>query len=190
MVKIIMMNFSESMASLLGYMPTSLHNTTLYEIVADNDKVIYTIVCVNQIIVIIILLLLSIIIKIIIMYMIIFIFLRFPFTTPSTWVEVLTLMETSRFKIIIILSIICFSHYSTHDQLWFTQFPVDLIFKILHSISPFQISNKIDDYNTVIISNYILTVCQNFCFFPAEDFDPYSEKQRGAAQGEEKKTII
>ena len=30
---------SESMASLLGYMPTSLHNTTLYEIVADNDKV-------------------------------------------------------------------------------------------------------------------------------------------------------
>ena len=31
---------SESMASLLGYMPTSLHNTTLYEIVADNDKVI------------------------------------------------------------------------------------------------------------------------------------------------------
>ena len=31
--------FSESMASLLGYMPTSLHNTTLYEIVADNDKV-------------------------------------------------------------------------------------------------------------------------------------------------------
>jgi len=30
---------SESMASLLGYMPTSLHNTTLYEIVADNDKI-------------------------------------------------------------------------------------------------------------------------------------------------------
>ena len=34
---------SESMASLLGYMPTSLHNTTLYEIVADNDKVIFII---------------------------------------------------------------------------------------------------------------------------------------------------
>ena len=31
------------MASLLGYMPTSLHNTTLYEIVADNDKVIFII---------------------------------------------------------------------------------------------------------------------------------------------------
>ena len=30
---------SESMASLLGYMPTSLHNTTLYEIVSDNDKI-------------------------------------------------------------------------------------------------------------------------------------------------------
>ena len=30
---------SESMASLLGYMPTSLQNTTLYEIVADNDKI-------------------------------------------------------------------------------------------------------------------------------------------------------
>ena len=27
------------MASLLGYMPTSLHNTTLYEIVSDDDKV-------------------------------------------------------------------------------------------------------------------------------------------------------
>ena len=37
MLKIIFL--SESMASLLGYMPTSLHNTTLYEIVADNDKV-------------------------------------------------------------------------------------------------------------------------------------------------------
>ena len=30
---------SESMASLLGYIPTSLHNTTLYEIVSDNDKI-------------------------------------------------------------------------------------------------------------------------------------------------------
>ena len=30
---------SESMASLLGYMPTALHNTTLYEIVSDNDKI-------------------------------------------------------------------------------------------------------------------------------------------------------
>jgi len=30
---------SESMASLLGYMPTSLHNTTLYEIVSDDDKI-------------------------------------------------------------------------------------------------------------------------------------------------------
>ena len=35
---------SESMASLLGYMPTSLHNTTLYEIVADNDKVFFEII--------------------------------------------------------------------------------------------------------------------------------------------------
>ena len=30
---------SESMASLLGYLPASLHNTTLYEIVADSDKI-------------------------------------------------------------------------------------------------------------------------------------------------------
>ena len=30
---------SESMASLLGYMPSSLHNTTLYEIVGDGDKI-------------------------------------------------------------------------------------------------------------------------------------------------------
>ena len=30
---------SESLASLLGYLPSSLHNTTLYEIVADGDKI-------------------------------------------------------------------------------------------------------------------------------------------------------
>ena len=30
---------SESLASLLGYLPSSLHNTTLYEIVADSDKI-------------------------------------------------------------------------------------------------------------------------------------------------------
>ena len=30
---------SESLASLLGYLPSSLHNTTLYEIVADTDKI-------------------------------------------------------------------------------------------------------------------------------------------------------
>ena len=30
---------SESLASLLGYLPSSLHNTTLYEMVADSDKI-------------------------------------------------------------------------------------------------------------------------------------------------------
>jgi hypothetical protein len=30
---------SESLASLLGYLPASLHNTTLYEIVGDADKI-------------------------------------------------------------------------------------------------------------------------------------------------------
>ena len=30
---------SESLASLLGYLPSSLHNTTLYEIVSDSDKI-------------------------------------------------------------------------------------------------------------------------------------------------------
>jgi PAS domain-containing protein len=30
---------SESLASLLGYLPASLHNTTLYEIVGDSDKI-------------------------------------------------------------------------------------------------------------------------------------------------------
>lgn len=30
---------SESLASLLGYLPASLHNTTIYEIVADGDKI-------------------------------------------------------------------------------------------------------------------------------------------------------
>ena len=30
---------SESLASLLGYLPSSLHNTTLYEMVADTDKI-------------------------------------------------------------------------------------------------------------------------------------------------------
>ena len=30
---------SESLASLLGYLPSSLHNTTLYEMVADGDKI-------------------------------------------------------------------------------------------------------------------------------------------------------
>ena len=30
---------SESLASLLGFLPSSLHNTTLYEMVADSDKI-------------------------------------------------------------------------------------------------------------------------------------------------------
>ena len=30
---------SESLASLLGYLPSSLHNTTLYEMVSDSDKI-------------------------------------------------------------------------------------------------------------------------------------------------------
>ena len=30
---------SESLSSLVGYLPASLHNTTLYEIVADSDKI-------------------------------------------------------------------------------------------------------------------------------------------------------
>merc|ERR1719233_1037586 len=30
---------SESLSSLLGYMPSSLHNTTLYEILGDGDKI-------------------------------------------------------------------------------------------------------------------------------------------------------
>ena len=30
---------SDSLASLLGYLPSSLHNTTLYEMVADSDKI-------------------------------------------------------------------------------------------------------------------------------------------------------